>query len=53
VNSRRQIKIVEVTGFTPPQITTEFNTNWGPKGWRIVQVVVISSKTYLIADKEI
>jgi len=49
----RKIKIVDVTGFTPTQIETAYNTNYGNNGWRIVQVVVIATKTYLIAEKEL
>lgn len=53
MNTKRQIKVVDITGNTAVQIETAFNTNWGPKGWRIVQVVVIGTKQYLIAEKEI
>jgi len=50
---KRQIKTVDITGSTASQIETAFNTNYGQKGWRIVQIVVIGAKTYLLAEKEI
>jgi hypothetical protein len=50
---KRHIKTVDITGKTAAQIETEFNTNWGPKGWRIIQILVIGTKTYLLAEKEI
>lgn len=51
-NVKRKIKIVNVTGNTPAQIETAFNDNWGNKGWRIVQIVVIGANTYIVAEKE-
>ena len=53
MNVKRQIKIADITGNTAAQIETTFNTNFGPLGWRVVQVVVIGAKTFLIAEKEI
>jgi hypothetical protein len=50
---KRQIKVVDITGNTATQIETAFNTNYGNLGWRIIQVVVIGAKTYLLAEKEI
>jgi len=49
---KRKIKFVEVTGYTPVQIENAFNNNYGAIGWRIVQVVTISNKIYLMAEKE-
>lgn len=49
---QRKIAIVDVTGYTPAQLENAFNNNYGPKGWRIVQVVIITAKTYMIAEKE-
>lgn len=50
---KRQIKIVNITGNTVTQMENAFNNNYGNKGWRIVQVIVIGANTYLIAEKEI
>jgi hypothetical protein len=50
---KRKIAVVNITGNTPAQIETAFNTNYGNKGWRIIQVIVIGANTYLIAEKEI
>ena len=52
-NNKKEIKIVDLTGLTPAQIESAFNTNYGLKGWRIIQVVALGSKNYLIAEKEI
>ena len=49
----RKIKIIDLTGFTPAQIETAFNNDYGKKGWRIVQVVQLGNKDYLIAEKEV
>jgi len=51
--TKRIIKIVEVTGFNPAQIETEFNTNWGPKGWRIVRIFEVGTKVFILAEKEL
>ena len=48
-----KIKIADVTGFTIAQLENAFNTNYGSKGWRFKQVIVISTKTYMIFEKEI
>lgn len=49
----RKIAVVDITGNTPTQIENAFNNNYGQKGWRIIQVIVISAKTYLIAEREV
>ena len=52
-NVKREIKIVDLTGLTPAQIESSFNTNYGLNGWRIIQVVALGGKNYLIAEKEV
>lgn len=49
---KRRIKIIDLTGLTISQIENSFNTNYGVKGWRIVQVVKVGTKDYLIGEKE-
>ena len=49
----RKIKFVEVTGLQPSAIETAYNTNYGKKGWRLIQIIVIGAKTYIMAEKEI
>jgi hypothetical protein len=49
---QRKIKFVDVTGYTPAQIENAFNNNYGKIGWRIVQVIEIASKIFLLAEKE-
>lgn len=51
-NVSRKIKFVDVTGYTPTQVENAYNNDYGSKGWRIVQAIVINSKTYIIAEKE-
>jgi len=51
-NVVRKIKIVDLTGLTPAAIETDFNNNYGKLGWRIVQIVALGNKNYLIAEKE-
>jgi len=50
---KRQIAVVDITGNTAAQIETAFNSNYGAKGWRIIQAIVIGAKTFLMAEKEI
>jgi len=50
---RRKIKFVDVTGKTPAQLESYYNTNYGDKGWRIIQMLPYSSKLWVIAEKEV
>ena len=50
---RTQIKIVDVTPYTPAQIETYFNDNLGPLGWCIAQILIIESNKYILAEKEV
>ena len=50
--SKRRIKVVDLTGLTIAQIESQYNTNYGAKGWRIVQIFPIGNKNYLLAEKE-
>lgn len=50
---KRQIAIVNVQGQTAAQIQSLYNTTYGPKGWRIIQVVLISNNLYVVAEKEV
>lgn len=52
-NVARKIAFVDVTGYTPAQIETAYNTNYGAKGWRIIQVIEVGSKRYIVGEKEI
>jgi hypothetical protein len=49
---KRKIKIVDTTGYTIAQLETAYNTNYGAKGWRLIGFVTISSKVYIVAEKE-
>jgi len=48
----RKIAFLNVTGKTPNEIETLYNTNYGKKGWRIIQVVVIGTQNFLVGEKE-
>ena len=50
---KRKIEFADVTGYTPAQIENAYNTNYGAKGWRVIQVVQIGAKIYIVAEKEI
>jgi hypothetical protein len=52
-NRKREIKIVDLTGKTALQLETAFNNNYGPLGWKIIQIVALGSKNYLIAEREL
>lgn len=52
-NVARKIKFVDITDYNITQIENAFNNNYGNKGWKIVQVILIGNKTYLLAEKEI
>jgi hypothetical protein len=49
---KRKIAFVNVTGYTPTQIENAYNTNYGAKGWRIIQVLEVGSNRYVVAEKE-
>lgn len=49
----RKIQVVDITGLTAAQIENAYNTNYGLKGWRVIQAIVIGNKTYLLAEKEL
>jgi len=49
---RRQIEVVDLTGKSVEQIKSAFNDNYGLKGWRIVQIIVLGGAPYLIAERE-
>ena len=53
IPTKRNIKIVEVTNLTIAQIETTFNTNYGLKGWRIVQYFAEGTKRYVLAEREL
>ena len=50
-NAKRKIKIIDLTGFTIAQIEDAFNNNYGSQGWRIVQIVQLGNKNYLLAER--
>ena len=49
---KRKIKIIDLTGLSISQIENAYNNNYGQKGWRVIQFVVIGGKNYLIGEKE-
>ena len=51
-NIRRKIKIIDTTGYTPSQLETVYNTNYGEKGWRMIGFVTVANKLYIVAEKE-
>ncbi len=51
-NVKRKIKVVDVSGLSAAQIESAYNTNYGQKGWRIIQIVVLGGNPYVIAEKE-
>jgi len=52
-NSVRKVKFVDVTGYTIAQLENTYNNFYGAQGWRIVQVIVIGNKNYIVAEKEV
>lgn len=51
--TKRKIAFVDVSAYTPTQLENVYNTNYGAKGWRIIQVVEVGTKRYIVAEKEI
>ena len=49
---KRKIKFVDVTGLSASALETAYNNNYGLKGWRFIQAIVIGNKTYVVAEKE-
>ena len=51
--SARKIKFIDTTGYTIAQLEDAYNTNYGAKGWRIIQVVAIGENNYVVAEREV
>lgn len=51
--TKREIKIVDLTGLTINQIENNYNNNYGLLGWRIVQIIELGGTRYLLAEREI
>lgn len=49
---RRKIQLEDITGKTPVQIESVYNNNYGQKGWKIIQILEVGSKRYILAEKE-
>ena len=49
----RKIKIVDLSGMTISQIESSYNTDYGTKGWRIIQFFIVSNKNYILCEKEV
>ena len=52
VTTKRRIKIIDTTGYTIQQLEDAYNNNYADKGWRIVQIVALGGKNYVLAEKE-
>ncbi len=50
---KREIDIFDVTGKTPQQIKTAYNTGYGLVGWRIIQIIDIGTSRYIVTEREI
>lgn len=53
IPAKKEIKIVDVSGKTAAQIETAFNDNYGNKGWKIIQIVVLGGTPYVLAEREL
>ena len=51
-NVKRKIAVIDLTGLNAAQIVNTYNTNYGQKGWRIIQVFAIGNTNYIMAEKE-
>ena len=49
---KRKIAVVDLTGLTAAQIVSQYNSNYGQNGWRVIQIFAIANKNYLLAEKE-
>ncbi len=52
-NIQRKIHIEDVTGNTISDIINIYNNNYGNAGWRIIQIIELNSKTYIVSEKEV
>jgi hypothetical protein len=50
--TRRRIKILDTTGYTIQQLEDAYNNLYADKGWRIIQIAQLGTKTYVLAEKE-
>ena len=44
--------MIDTTGYTIQQLEDAYNNLYADKGWRIVQIVVLGNKNYVLAEKE-
>ena len=51
--TKRQIKLIDTTGYSISQLETAYNDNYAAKGWQIKQIVTIESKVYVLAEREV
>ena len=49
---KRRIKIIDTTGYTIQQLEDTYNNNYAEKGWRLIQIVALGNKNYVLAEKE-
>jgi hypothetical protein len=52
-NTQRKIQLIDTTGYTPSQLVDAYNDNYGAKGWRIIQIVTLASKIYVLVEREV
>ena len=45
---KRKIVLIDWTAYTPEQLENVYNTTYGAKGWRVIQVLVVGSSKYLV-----
>ena len=50
---KRKIQFLDITSYTPSQIESAYNDNYGAKGWRIIQIIVFNTSRYMVAEKEL
>ena len=50
---KRKIVLIDWTAYTPEQLENVYNTTYGAKGWRVIQVLVVGSSKYLVAEREV
>jgi len=52
-NTKRKIKLIDITEYTITQFENNYNSNYGDKGWRIIQIITLNDKNYVLAEKEV
>ena len=48
---KRKIHLENVTGLNPSQIENQYNNGPGLNGWRIIQIIEVGTRRFIVEEK--